>query len=104
MADVTVSGTLVANTVTVVQVEMLGGVEVVNRTGSGEIWFTFGAPGQPATPTVGGAGCFCVPAAVCAYGVPWPEPTANPSMEIEVQLISASAESFAVVATPWGQQ
>lgn len=100
-ANVTASGVLTANTVSTLNVQLLGGVEVINRTGDAEIWFAIGAPGQVVAPTVGGNGCYMVPAGVTSYVVPWPEPTSNPDMEVEIDLISTGTPSFTVVAVPW---
>jgi hypothetical protein len=51
------SGTLVGNTVTTVTVRgWTYGINVINRTGTGQIWVTINGT----TPTVAGADCFVV--------------------------------------------
>lgn len=99
------SGTLTADTVTTVTLsgkefsfEEIVGVEVINRTGSDEIWFTLG-PDAP-DPTVEGAGCLCVPASICSYiaSARWSEITDGGSKTtgIVVKLISAGTPKFTV--------
>ena len=87
-------GTLTASAVSTVTLNNSGAVEVVNRTGTAEIYFTVGLNGNsPATPTIGGNDCYVVPAGVCSYTVEFPAGEGP----IVVELISAGAESFTVV-------
>lgn len=85
-----VSATLTANTVDTITLDTdYVAVEILNRSGSAEIYAT--TDGGPA-PTVGGANCDVLPAAIgaltidaSAYGAP-----------TVVKLISASAVAYAV--------
>jgi hypothetical protein len=80
-------GTLVASTVASVLITGADGtVEVINRSGSAEIYFTVNG----VVPTVGGTDCFVVPAAIGSYVV---VSSASPT----VQLISSGTPTFSVV-------
>lgn len=65
-------------------------VEVINRDGAAEIFFTV----DGSAPTVGGANCFLLPASVGAaiVGVPTNGPTV-------VKLISTGTPAYGVAAT-----
>lgn len=65
-------------------------VEVLNRSGSAEIYFTV----DGTTPTVGGTNCFVVPAAISSaiVGVPTVGPTV-------VKLISSGTPTYSVSGT-----
>ncbi len=91
-------GTLVAATVATVVVTAsratgainqigLPGIEVVNRSGSAEIYFTV----DGSTPTVGGEDCHVLPAAICAMSVPGVGST------VTVKLISSGTPTYSVV-------
>lgn len=83
-------GTLTANTVTSVTLTSAdGGVEVINRDGSAEIYFTIGS--EPA-PTVGGDDCFVVPALIGGYIA------YIGAGSVTVQLISSGAPKFSVLS------
>ncbi len=59
--------TLVADTVTPVQLHINAGrIEVLNRTGTAEVYFTT----DNSAPTVGGDNCHVLPAAISALEVP----------------------------------
>jgi hypothetical protein len=88
----TVHGTLAANTVTSVTLTGANGsVEVINRNGAAEIYFTV----DGSTPTVAGNGTYPVPASIDSYVVQ--VGAANPT----VALISSGAPTYSVVG---GQQ
>jgi hypothetical protein len=81
-------GTLVATTVTTVTLgQDWDYLEVVNRNGTAEIYFTVGG----ATPTVGGADCEVVPAAIGAVEV-----KVNAAGPTVVKLISAGTPAYTV--------
>lgn len=66
MTGAPIHATLVADTVTTITFDAdLDTVEVLNLTGTAEVWFKFGG----AAPTVGGAGCHVLPAAIGAVDV-----------------------------------
>ena len=81
-------GTLVASTaaaVTLLRADQA--VEVVNRSGSAEIYFTV----DGSTPTVGGDDCYVVPASVSSYVV------AVGEAEVTVTLISSGTPTYSVI-------
>jgi hypothetical protein len=86
------SGTLVGSAVTTVTLDQAyTQVQVLNRSGTAEIFFTV----DDGVPTVGGDNCFCVAAAIGAsmtVGVPDDENTT-------VQLISTGTPTYTVAAT-----
>lgn len=87
-ANVAYHGTLSASTVDTITVAQAGvTVEVINRTGTAEIYFTVNG----ATPTVGAADTFVVPSAVMSYVV------TNNGAQAVVRLISSGAEAYSVV-------
>ena len=68
-------------------------VEVLNRDGTAEIYFTV----DGSTPTVGGAGTFVLPATIGTIEVP-----VRTSGATVVKLISAGTPKFSVTAIPGG--
>lgn len=90
MASFAHHGTLAAGQVTTVTLTSADNtVEVINRTGSAEIYFTVGS--EPATPTVEGDDCYIVPEGLTSYvvnGVPG---------AVVVKLISAGTPKFSVI-------
>lgn len=75
------------DTVTVTEPQI--DIELTNRTGTSEIYFTI----DGSDPTVGGESCFVLPAAVCSRVVSsdkFNTPTAL------IKLISAGAEAYSV--------
>lgn len=93
-------GTLVANTVATASVtadsdiqvsnvatEQSTKVEVLNRDGTAEIYFTV----DGTTPTVGGTGCYVLPAAIGAYSVE------GVRGSVTVKLISAGTPAYSVI-------
>jgi hypothetical protein len=93
------SGTLTANSATEVDVgddaadtfKREQEVEVLNRDGAAEIWFTV----DGSTPTVAGDNCYCLPAAIgalkVAVAVDGPAP---------VKLISSGTPKYCVTVNP----
>lgn len=66
-------------------------VTVVNRTGTAEIYFTISSTAAGAVaPTVGGANCFVLPAAICSLTVP------ISSGQVVVSLISSGTMAYSV--------
>lgn len=102
------SGTLTANTVETVTLsghslsfsfEEVLGIEVMNRTGDEEIWFTIGP--DPDDPTIEGEGCLCVPAAICSYvaSVRWSairDGQGEIATGIVVKMVSAGTPKYSV--------
>lgn len=90
-------GTLVDNVVTTVVLNGGQTVEVVNRTGTSEIFFNVGKDDAeqdlqiPAEPTVAGPDCFIVPAHIGSTIVDFED---GP---VTVQLISSGAMAFSVM-------
>ncbi len=80
-------GTLVANTVTQVTVQTGRHIQVINRSGTAEIYFTVNG----VTPTVGGSDCYVVPAAIMSQTV-----GAAPQ-NVVVSLISTGTPTFSVI-------
>lgn len=87
------SGTLVANTVTSVTVTDVnpGGVEIVNRSQTGQIWVTL----DGTEPTVAGDDCFIVLGA--RY---FENPTVPAREQVVVKLISSAALDYTVEGNP----
>lgn len=99
----TKSGTLTANTISSVTLPeptqkgagVPHSVEVMNRTGSAEIWFTIGLDGDtPADPVANADGAFCVPASVCSYEVEYPSGWQS---QATVKLLSTGAQAFCAI-------
>ena len=68
MANFAQHGTLTPNVVTTVNLVYADDtVEVVNRTGTAEIWFTVGRSNAPPDPVIGADDTFIVPAMVGSY-------------------------------------
>ncbi len=65
----------------------LPAIEVLNRSGSAEIYFTVNG----ADPTVGGEDCHVLPAAVCALSVP------GVGSPVTVKLISVGTPTYSVI-------
>lgn len=88
-------GQLVANTPTTITfTDPIPHVEVINRDGTAEIFWTVGtAPGPPA-PTVGGADSNITPASLCSFERDDHGPTAN-----TVILISAGTPKYSVIGS-----
>jgi hypothetical protein len=72
-----------------------GRVEIINRSGTDELYVTVneGAAGAPADPTVGGDDCFVVPAALGSYEI------LTSSLPAVVKVVSASALKYSVIGT-----
>lgn len=70
-------------------------VEVVNRDGAGEIYFTVGTVASPpATPTIGAADAYVLPAAIGALLVDSNELSDSPTV---VKLIASAATKYSVI-------
>jgi hypothetical protein len=68
-------------------------VEVINRTGTSEIYVRVGTSLAATTdPAVGGDDCYVVPAVVGSYTIPMPE---GPAV---VKLVSSGAMAYSVIA------
>jgi hypothetical protein len=91
------NGTLVANTVATVTFNnaTVGEVQVINRDAAAEIWYT----DDGTAPTVGGAGCYLVPAGATAKSIP---DTGEANAPIVVKLISSGTPKYAVEILPAG--
>lgn len=89
--------TLTASTIDQVTVATAGIAEVMNRTGSSEIYFTVGTVASPpADPTVGGDDCFVVPATLGSY-VLERAPSFATEGPVVVKLISVGTPGYSVV-------
>lgn len=79
-------GTLTASTVNTTTISNYNSVEIVNRTGDAEIFFTI----DGTNPTVEGSGTYVLPATICSITVPCTGAAA-------VKLISLGTPSFSVI-------
>ncbi len=89
-------GTLVAITVTEVELpnRNFGTIEVMNRSGSAEIYFLVLNPANSSTdPTIGGENCEVLPAAISALQVNAPDPA-----PVTVKLISSGTPTYSIRA------
>lgn len=87
--------TLTASTVdTITFAADLEQIEVLNRDGAAEIYFKVGSkPEPPADPTVGGADCYSIPAAIGSAKV-----SVQASGVTVVKLISSGTPKYSVTA------
>ncbi len=92
-----VHGTTVPGQVTVVEIsaDRVQGVNIVNRSLTGELWVRFDGE----DPVVEGEGSFAV---LGARNYPYPKTTAGEG--VEIKLISDDAVKFSVEGSPsWGE-
>ncbi len=86
-------GTLIAGQVSTVTLTSADGtVEIINRTGIAEIYFTVGAPSnEPIAPTVEGDDCYVVPEGLTSYVVNGVQGA------VIVRLISSGTPKYSVI-------
>lgn len=94
MANPLAPVTLTANTVSTKTIDSgFDRIEVLNATGSAEVYFTV----DGSTPTVGGAGCFVLPATIAALEVIARDTHGEKS--VTVKLISSGTPKVSVRGT-----
>jgi hypothetical protein len=93
MAVVAKHLTLVANKVAEATITSANGVvEIVNRSGTAEIYFTIGGPSElPVAPTIEGDDCLVVPEALASYVT-----TRAPASAV-VKLVSTGSPKVSVI-------
>lgn len=99
MASYAKHGALSAGTVVTVDLSIADGmIEVLNRTGDDEIYFTVGTTeNAPLDPTVGGDDCYVVPAQITSRAIDMTPHGDAGAVDAEVKLLSAGTPSFSVL-------